>query len=104
VSQPPPLSKIKSREEFDRLLPRTRDAVAAREAAQPAYPVWSLLRAQLDAALGWTRNGRVPTKAERDTFLVGTIAARELEPAMDIPTYELTQALHELQYYLQVHM
>lgn len=100
----PPLSRIKQRAEFEQILADTLASVAAREAAEPGYPVWKLLRVQLDAAKQWTRKGRGPSKEERDEFMVGTIVARELEPAYDLKLYELCQDLHELQYYLQVHL
>jgi len=100
----PPLSDIKTRRQFQTILTQTREELERRAAAEPAYPLWQSLLAQLRAMEQWTADGRVPTKEERDRILVGTMAMRELEPTDDIPLYELCQALHELQYYFQEHL
>lgn len=100
----PPLSDIKSRRQFQKILAQTRDELRARAAAEPVHPLWNGLLAQIQAMEEWTRGGRVPTKEERDKIVVGTIAMRELEPTDDIPLYDLCQRLHELQYYFRQHL
>ena len=99
-----PFSKLTTRAEFDDMLAKAIADTRAMQAKEPDYPVWRLIRSHLEGAAKSLDNGATPTKAQRDQFMVGTIAHRELEPAHDPDRYELTQKLHELQYYYQVHL
>lgn len=100
----PPFSKITTRDQFDEMLAQAIADTRAMQAKEPDYPVWALILRHLQGAAKSLENGGTPTKAQRDSFMVGTIATRELEPAHDPDRYELTQKLHELQYYYQVHL
>lgn len=97
----PPLSDIKNRAQFQKILTRTLEEMSERAKAQPVYPLWQNLLAQLRAMEDWTKDKRVPTKEERDRISMGTLAMREIEPTDDLELYDLSQRLHELQYYFQ---
>ncbi len=90
---------INSRADFFDVLDQTMKEIKQRVAAAPGMQTWDVLDMQLDAMRRWTQQDRAPTQPERDRITIGTIAVRELEPAHDVPTYELTQRLHELNGY-----
>jgi hypothetical protein len=100
----PPLSKIQTREEFQRILKQTRKDMSKLAEAQPLHPLWKSMLAQLRAMEEWSKDGRVPTQEERDKIIIGVQVVRELEPVEDDAMYDLTQRLHELQYFFQEHL
>lgn len=97
----PPLSDIKTRAEFQRILKQTRQDMSKLAEADPLHPLWTGMLAQLRAMEEWTKDGRIPTQEERDKINIGTLVVRELEPVEDEALYDLTQRLHELQYFFQ---
>lgn len=90
---------INSRADFFKVLDQATAEIKKRVAAAPGLQTWDVLDMQLDAMKRWTDQGRTPIQQERDRITIGTIAVRELEPAYDKPTYQLTQWLHELNGY-----
>lgn len=99
-----PLSNIKTRAEFQRILKQTRQQMAKLAEAEPLHPLWKSMLAQLKAMEEWTKDGRVPTQEERDRIILGVQVVRELEPVDSDAMYDLTQRLHELQYFFQEHL
>jgi hypothetical protein len=91
--------EIKSRTQFFQVLAATIQEMKNFIKNEPGNTTWEALDVQLDAMLRWTANDRTPTADERHRITIGTVAVRELEPAYDPVIYDLTQRLHELNYY-----
>jgi hypothetical protein len=93
---------IATREAFDAVLARTLTEVTAAMRLAPGEVVWRVLAKQLLAMTQWSSGGRTPTPLERRRISIGTVAARALEPPVDLATHDLCQRLHELQYCFQM--
>jgi hypothetical protein len=84
--------------EFRRQLAETQAAVDAYLRRVPNWHLGTQVVPQLAALELWTRNGRHPSKRERDRINLGLLTVREIEPTDDLELYRIGQGFHELQY------
>ncbi|MBN2518595.1 MAG: hypothetical protein JXB14_07120 [Candidatus Altiarchaeota archaeon] len=92
---------INSREDFHRVLGETISIVQQFNSETPGFPPFVEILRELELMAGWTKNGRTPTKKERESIYVGLIAVRELDTDPDPGIQDLCNRLHELNAYFE---
>lgn len=91
---------INSRLDFSQTLSAALGYTKKRLSREPDDPVIVVINKQLKAMERWTRNGREPTKEERESINIGLIAVRELD-GNDDEEEVFVEHLHELNNYFE---
>jgi len=91
--------RIRSREDFQRVLADALTLAKQLGAKLPNFPPFQNVIRQLEAMLRWTANDRIPTAEERNSIDVALVAVRELEGDPDREVQNLSNYLFELNTY-----